>query len=166
MADTIQQLPESAIISQGNWGFEIVDHHVKDSGMFDAFLSLIKYGSPADWNSAVIQMKSKGVYFKAALHYCIYELATDYNKFAWLLAHYFGFKDLRIMLKFSKSQTGRKAVTRLLDIVKICKDWDDFYRNMTRNNDPWCELIAHINTEWDKFENDSGETSSEKNDEI
>ena len=152
MIQSVGLPPKAAEISAGSWGFNIIHHRVEDAGMFTGLLTLIKLNNPADWNRVVLQMEQKGITFEDASRYCCHELSREINKRVHLFTHYYDFKNQKILLAFAKSVAGRRIAEKLVEQIKSCTNWDEFYREMNPECDSWGDTTQQIETWWHEWQ--------------
>ena len=150
-SQSLVRLPETVDLKINDTSLHIRDHRVASGyGLYVWVSDIIQYIDSQrcknseftydDWNTVVTNMEKQGLVYEAVIEWCVQELENKTD----ILEHivYFHYNITRIQRKtpiaislevlsdFLKNDRGRSIANQLIEKIRSCDDWQDFYDEM------------------------------------
>ena len=144
----INGLPKTAEIKCIGTGYlEIKDHKVVNwrGGIMEWLTNvLLFYGHSGQYDNAVTQMIQQGFKFEGVKEQCILDLQNE-KKLEEILWQYVQDKGTQQKIqKLVKSETGKNIARDIIEMIKTCDNWDQFFVEMRKESAVQKKIRARI----------------------
>ena len=120
------RLPKDLVISIAGAVLKIENHRVKtpSNGLMAFMLDLCRFRTAKQ----MAEME-KTIQFEAVIEYCAEEMDENHGLLAGIIVLHYGasLKDWNEFVEFSNSIGGRLVAGRLVEKIRNCDDWEEFW---------------------------------------